>query len=290
MTPYQKWQSTLTLPAGVNYQTAKIINDTGVALPSRDYQINFDKKTRKISYQLKAPVAKPTGYTYNPKADVQTSGVLKHETGTATFYFDPDPFIVHTKYLLEDGQVLDQLYVEGFYGDTYTTEASDYDDLYTVDTSRLPENANGVVTEKPIEVVYYFKRTTGQWLDIGNQASLLVRKDDPQRVRSVSQQYANESGFTIQYDLEAPQIAMTVGTGHSQAPDKNIVLGYGQDYRLTFSNSETYRIQTSSTGAVQVDRELGHQFSQTNFDASGLVTAKMVQTNYRRALFYNRLR
>ena len=72
---------------------------------------------------------------------------------------------------------------------------------------------------------------------------------------------------------------MTVGTGHSQAPDKNIVLGYGQDYRLTFANSETYRIQTSSTGAVQVDRELGHQFSQTNFDASGLVTAKMVQTN-----------
>ncbi|WP_237756498.1 MucBP domain-containing protein [Lactiplantibacillus herbarum] len=249
-------------------------DSTDKIAPDEKVKVSYGKP-----YSLKSKSKTVTGYKYNDKLDVATTGTATNKTDEATMYYDPLPYNVHVNYLLEDGQKLDELDVEGLYGDTYTTEATDFEDLYTLDTDRMPGNAQDTVTEKPITVNYYYKPTTGQWVDVGNQSSILTRKDYKNQVRSVSQNYANGSGFTVKYNMDASQVAITASDSSTAASSTSQVFDYGSKYTYQISKNEQMTFKVDDQGAVTVTRTLGSEQTLTTFDKSGKINTQTTTAN-----------
>lgn len=249
-------------------------DSTDQIAPDEKVKVGYGK-----AYSVKSKVKTVTGYQYNQKLDVQTSGTANKASGDAILYYDPLPYNIHVNYLLEDGQQLDALEVMGLYGDTYTTEAGDFEDLYTLDTDRLPTNSQATVTEKPTTVTYYYKPTTGQWVDVGNQSSVLTRKDYKNQVRSVSQTYANDSGFTLKYNLDAPQVAINASDAKGADSSNSLIFNYDSKYSYQLSKNEQLTFKVDDQGAVKATRTLGNEQTVTTFDKSGKLNTETTVAN-----------
>lgn len=241
--------------------------------PDETVKVGYGK-----AYDVTKQVKTITGYKRNATLDEHTRGTASKTTKEAVMYYDPLPYNIHVNYLLTDGQKLDELDVTGLYGDTYTTEATDFEDLYTVDTDRLPTNAQGTVTEKPTTVNYYYQPTTGQWVDVGNQSSVLVRQDTKHNVRSVSQIYANDSGFTVKYNQDAAQVAIAASDTNG-TQDNSLVFDYNSKYTFELSKNETVTFKVDDQGQVTATRVLGAEQTVTTFDKSGHLKTVTTVTN-----------
>ncbi|AGL63075.2 MucBP domain-containing protein [Lactiplantibacillus plantarum] len=248
-------------------------DSTDKVAPDETVKVGYGK-----AYDVTKQVKTITGYKRNATLDEHTRGTASKTTKEAVMYYDPLPYNIHVNYLLTDGQKLDELDVTGLYGDTYTTEATDFEDLYTVDTDRLPTNAQGTVTEKPTTVNYYYQPTTGQWVDVGNQSSVLVRQDTKHNVRSVSQIYANDSGFTVKYNQDAAQVAIAASDTNG-TQDNSLVFDYNSKYTFELSKNETVTFKVDDQGQVTATRVLGAEQTVTTFDKSGQLKTVTTVTN-----------
>ncbi|MCG0772705.1 cell surface protein precursor [Lactiplantibacillus plantarum] len=248
-------------------------DSTDKVAPDETVKVGYGK-----AYDVTKQVKTITGYKRNATLDEHTRGTASKTTKEAVMYYDPLPYNIHVNYLLTDGQKLDELDVTGLYGDTYTTEATDFEDLYTVDTDRLPTNAQGTVTEKPTTVNYYYQPTTGQWVDVGNQSSVLVRQDTKHNVRSVSQIYANDSGFTVKYNQDAAQVAIAASDTNG-TQDNSLVFDYNSKYTFELSKNETVTFKVDDQGQVTATRVLGAEQTVTTFDKSGHLKTVTTVTN-----------
>lgn len=248
-------------------------DSTDKVAPDETVKVGYGK-----AYDVTKQVKTITGYKRNATLDEHTRGTASKTTKEAVMYYDPLPYNIHVNYLLTDGQKLDELDVTGLYGDTYTTEATDFEDLYTVDTDRLPTNAQGTVTEKPTTVNYYYQPTTGQWVDVGNQSSVLVRQDTKHNVRSVSQIYANDSGFTVKYNQDAAQVAIAASDTKG-TQDNSLVFDYNSKYTFELSKNETVTFKVDDQGQVTATRVLGAEQTVTTFDKSGQLKTVTTVTN-----------
>lgn len=248
-------------------------DSTDKVAPDETVKVGYGK-----AYDVTKQVKTITGYKRNATLDEHTRGTASKTTKEAVMYYDPLPYNIHVNYLLTDGQKLDELGVTGLYGDTYTTEATDFEDLYTVDTDRLPTNAQGTVTEKPTTVNYYYQPTTGQWVDVGNQSSVLVRQDTKHNVRSVSQIYANDSGFTVKYNQDAAQVAIAASDTNG-TQDNSLVFDYNSKYTFELSKNETVTFKVDDQGQVTATRMLGAEQTVTTFDKSGQLKTVTTVTN-----------
>ena len=248
-------------------------DSTDKVAPDETVKVGYGK-----AYDVTKQVKTITGYKRNATLDEHTRGTASKTTKEAVMYYDPLPYNIHVNYLLTDGQKLDELDVTGLYGDTYTTEATDFEDLYTVDTDRLPTNAQGTVTEKPTTVNYYYQPTTGQWVDVGNQSSVLVRQDTKHNVRSVSQIYANDSGFTVKYNQDAAQVAIAASDTNG-TQDNSLVFDYNSKYKFELSKNETVTFKVDDQGQVTATRVLGAEQTVTTFDKSGQLKTVTTVTN-----------
>lgn len=248
-------------------------DSTDKVAPDETVKVGYGK-----AYDVTKQVKTITGYKRNATLDEHTRGTASKTTKEAVMYYDPLPYNIHVNYLLTDGQKLDELDVTGLYGDTYTTEATDFEDLYTVDTDRLPTNAQGTVTEKPTTVNYYYQPTTGQWVDVGNQSSVLVRQDTKHNVRSVSQIYANDSGFTVKYNQDAAQVAIAASDTNG-TQDNSLVFDYNSKYTFELSKNETVTFKVDDQGQVTATRVLGAEQTVTTFDKSGQLKTVTTMTN-----------
>ncbi|MDY8146424.1 MucBP domain-containing protein [Lactiplantibacillus plantarum] len=248
-------------------------DSTDKVAPDETVKVGYGK-----AYDVTKQVKTITGYKRNATLDEHTRGTASKTTKEAVMYYDPLPYNIHVNYLLTDGQKLDELDVTGLYGDTYTTETTDFEDLYTVDTDRLPTNAQGTVTEKPTTVNYYYQPTTGQWVDVGNQSSVLVRQDTKHNVRSVSQIYANDSGFTVKYNQDAAQVAIAASDTNG-TQDNSLVFDYNSKYTFELSKNETVTFKVDDQGQVTATRVLGAEQTVTTFDKSGQLKTVTTVTN-----------
>ena len=248
-------------------------DSTDKVAPDETVKVGYGK-----AYDVTKQVKTITGYKRNATLDEHTRGTASKTTKEAVMYYDPLPYNIHVNYLLTDGQKLDELDVTGLYGDTYTTEATDFEDLYTVDTDRLPTNAQGTVTEKPTTVNYYYQPTTGQWVDVGNQSSVLVQQDTKHNVRSVSQIYANDSGFTVKYNQDAAQVAIAASDTNG-TQDNSLVFDYNSKYTFELSKNETVTFKVDDQGQVTATRVLGAEQTVTTFDKSGQLKTVTTVTN-----------
>ncbi|XKL33307.1 MucBP domain-containing protein [Lactiplantibacillus plantarum] len=248
-------------------------DSTDKVAPDETVKVGYGK-----AYDVTKQVKTITGYKRNATLDEHTRGTASKTTKEAVMYYDPLPYNIHVNYLLTDGQKLDELDVTGLYGDTYTTEATDFEDLYTVDTDRLPTNAQGTVTEKPTTVNYYYQPTTGQWVDVSNQSSVLVRQDTKHNVRSVSQIYANDSGFTVKYNQDAAQVAIAASDTNG-TQDNSLVFDYNSKYTFELSKNETVTFKVDDQGQVTATRVLGAEQTVTTFDKSGQLKTVTTVTN-----------
>nr|WP_285299397.1 MucBP domain-containing protein [Lactiplantibacillus plantarum] len=248
-------------------------DSTDKVAPDETVKVGYGK-----AYDVTKQVKTITGYKRNATLDEHTRGTASKTTKEAVMYYDPLPYNIHVNYLLTDGQKLDELDVTGLYGDTYTTEATDFEDLYTVDADRLPTNAQGTVTEKPTTVNYYYQPTTGQWVDVGNQSSVLVRQDTKHNVRSVSQIYANDSGFTVKYNQDAAQVAIAASDTNG-TQDNSLVFDYNSKYTFELSKNETVTFKVDDQGQVTATRVLGAEQTVTTFDKSGQLKTVTTMTN-----------
>lgn len=248
-------------------------DSTDKVAPDETVKVGYGK-----TYDVTKQVKTVTGYKHNTALDQHTRGTASKTTKEAVMYYDPLPYNIHVNYLLTDGQKLDELDVVGLYGDTYTTEASDFEDLYTVDADRLPTNAQGTVTEKPTTVNYYYQPTTGQWVDVGNQSSVLVRKDTKNNVRSVSQIYANDSGFTVKYNQDAAQVAIAASDTNG-TQENSLVFDYDSKYTFKLPKNETITFKVDNQGQVTATRVLGAEQTVTTFDKSGQIKTVTTVTN-----------
>ncbi len=248
-------------------------DSTDKVAPDETVKVGYGK-----AYDVTKQVKTITGYKRNATLDEHTRGTASKTTKEAVMYYDPLPYNIHVNYLLTDGQKLDELDVTGLYGDTYTTEATDFEDLYTVDTDRLPTNAQGTVTEKPTTVNYYYQPTTGQWVDVGNQSSVLVRQDTKHNVRSVSQIYANDSGFTVKYNQDAAPVAIAASDTNG-TQDNSLVFDYNSKYTFELSKNETVTFKVDDQGQVTATRVLGAEQTVTTFDKSGQLKTVTTVTN-----------
>lgn len=167
----------------------------------------------------------------------------------------------------------------GLYGDTYTTQASDYDDLYTLVTEKLPNNITGLVTEKPIIVNYYYRPTTGKWVDVGNDSSVLTRTDYKGNVRSVSQVYPNETGYSVKFDLNNKQVAITTGNSKISKTDTDKVIKYNTTYSVQPTKGEKIGFKIDKSGSVAVSRTNGYELIKTNFSKDGKIETTDTKIN-----------
>lgn len=121
-------------------------------------------------------------YTTHPKTDIpryqlvknedgsyqipdNATGVYTDETQVITYYYEEKPVRVIVHHLEEgtDEKLVEDKEYEYERGSSYSTNpitVPELDDIHTLITDRLPENASGIANEDVIEVTYYYSKLT----------------------------------------------------------------------------------------------------------------------------------
>ena len=93
-------------------------------------------------------------------ADVIIKGIGNYEgTLSTTFNITPPPTKVIINYCINDGSgktLADEVVIDGYMGDAYSTAQYTRDDFYGYQLVEMPENVTGTMTDKAIYVNYYY--------------------------------------------------------------------------------------------------------------------------------------
>ncbi|MFU2164216.1 MucBP domain-containing protein, partial [Streptococcus pluranimalium] len=231
--------------------TTKYVNEAGdeikVADTQADLAVNSNYKTTKENE------LKHDGKLYRldeTKLPDNAEGKVTEAPITVTYRYKLVTGTVTTKYMNESGEEIKpadtqaNLVVNSNYKTTKENELEHDGKLYRLDETKLPDNAEGKVTEAPITVTYRYKLVTGTvTTKYVNEAGDEIKVADTQANLTVNSDYTTSRDDEINHDGKVYRLDKT------QEPDN----AKGKVVQGSITVIYTYRLATSVVITEYVD-------------------------------------
>lgn len=201
-----------------------------------------------------SPIAAPDGYYYDTAdtTDAQ-SGTVDFESKTLVMYYAPTEKNLTVNYVDEQGeQIADSAHFKVNYLDAYTTQANDLDDEYSLVTSEIPQNADGIVGNNDIAVTYIYRQTKGSWLNLGYGSRAITRLDYHGHIRSNALNYADGQLITLLNVKDGIEVLQDDADGNALSDNS---VEAGKTLTLNVSKTDTITIKVNAMGNATLTRK-----------------------------------